>query len=62
MTEFTATDKWKAAERELAYRRRVYPRWIEAGKMTDGFAAAQIAVMEAIAADYEKLAASERLI
>jgi len=62
MTEFTATDKWKAAERELAYRRRVYPRWIEAGKMTDGFAAAQIAVMEAICRDYAALAEKDRLL
>lgn len=59
---FTMDDKKKAVERELAYRRRVYPRLIASGKMTDGFAATQIAIFEAILADYEKAEQSERLI
>lgn len=58
----TATVKHAAVERELKYRRRVYPRMIAEGKMTDGFAAAQIAVFEAIAADYAEKATGERLI
>lgn len=58
----TATVKLAAIERELKYRRHVYPRQIEAGKMTDGFAAAQISVFEAIAADYRELAQKERLL
>jgi len=62
MTTFTAADKLRAAERELAFRKRVYPRQIAAGKMTDGFAAAQIAVMEAIVADYRELAEKEMLL
>lgn len=60
--EHTAAVKLAAIERELKYRRHVYPRQIEAGKMTDGFAAAQIAVFESIAEDYRALAAKERLI
>jgi hypothetical protein len=60
MTEFTAKDKWEAAKREVKQRQHVYPRLIAAGKITDGFAAAQIAVMEAIAKDYE--AAAEAII
>lgn len=60
--EHTATVKLAAVERELKYRRHVYPRQIEAGKMTDGFAAAQISVFEAIAADYRALAEKERLL
>jgi hypothetical protein len=59
---FTATTKLGAVERELKYRRRVYPRLIADGKMTDGLAAAQIAVFEAIADDYRELAKKERLI
>lgn len=59
---FSATEKHAAIERELKYRRRVYPRMIAEGKMTDGFAAAQIAVFEAIAADYAAQSQSERLI
>lgn len=49
---FTAAEKRAAAERELKFRRRVYPRWIAAGKMTQKEADRQIALMEAIAADY----------
>ena len=37
-----------AAERELAMRRRVYPRWIAAGKMKAEKAGAEYAAMAAI--------------
>jgi phosphoenolpyruvate carboxylase len=50
--EFTREDKLKALERELAMRRRVYPRFIKQGSMTVEQARREIAVMEAIAADY----------
>jgi hypothetical protein len=43
-------------------RRRVYPRFIEDGKMTDGFAAVQISIFEAIVEDYRDLAAKENLL
>lgn len=59
---FTMTDKKNAIERELKYRRRVYPRLIANGKMTDGLASTQIAIFEAILADYEKAEKNERLI
>ncbi|WP_439137522.1 hypothetical protein [Roseicyclus sp.] len=49
---FTAAEKRAAAERELKFRRRVYPRWIENGKMTQKEADKQIALMQAIADDY----------
>lgn len=62
MTTFTAETKLKAIERELGYRRRVYPRRVDAGQMTSSLAAEQIAVMEAIAEDYRKAAENERLI
>jgi hypothetical protein len=58
----TASEKRQCAERELAMRRRVYPRWIEAKRMSQGKADQEIALMQEIAADYAKLEAGERLI
>jgi hypothetical protein len=49
---FDRATKLAAIEREIKQRKRVYPRLIAQGKMTDGFAASQIAVMESIAEDY----------
>lgn len=48
----TAADKRACAERELAMRKRVYPRWVSAGKMAQITADREIAVMTAIADDY----------
>lgn len=59
---FTAQQKRESVERELAMRRRVYPRWIDAGRMSSEKAAHEIAVMEQIVEDYRKLEAGERLI
>lgn len=49
---FSTREKLKAVERELGYRRRVYPRLIENGRMNQREANEQIAVFEAIAHDY----------
>lgn len=35
-------------QRELSFRRRVYPRWVAEGKMTQAKADEEIAVMEAV--------------
>lgn len=51
----SAHDKLKVAERELALRRRVYPRWISAGKMTMRDARYEIDAMAEIVEDYRKL-------
>jgi hypothetical protein len=59
---YTAQDKKEAVERELKYRRRVYPRWIADGRMTRDLADRQIAIFEDIMADYAKAEQSERLI
>jgi hypothetical protein len=59
MTEFSATDKRKAITRELSFRRYVYPRRVEAKKMTQEQADQQIGVMEAIEADYKRQAEAE---
>jgi hypothetical protein len=53
MTETVARSEKRACiERELKQRRRVYPRLVSAGKMTQAFADRQIAIMETILADY----------
>ena len=59
---FTADEKHRAAMREVGYRKRVYIRLVDAQKMTQKQANEQIAVMEQIAADYQKQAESERLL
>lgn len=58
----TTADKLACAERELKMRKRVYPRWIEDGRMSAGKAAHEIAAMEAIAADYKAQSEKDRLI
>jgi len=45
-------DKRAALERELAFRRRCYPKWVAEGRMTRAQMAHQIAVIEAILDDY----------
>lgn len=47
-----------AAERELALRRRVYPRWVAAGKMKNEKAVAETAAMTAIVETLKGLRAS----
>jgi len=46
------SEKLKCIEREIALRRRVYPKWIASGKLKQEKADREIAVMEAIAVDY----------
>lgn len=62
MTEFTAAEKLACAERELKLRRRVYPRWIERGQMTQKLADHEIACMESICADYRSQTDKEKLL
>jgi hypothetical protein len=62
MTEFTAKQKREAVEREIKYRRRVFPRLVANQKMSQALANEQIALFEAILADYVKLEPSERLL
>ena len=52
----TIPEMVREAEREVALRRRVYPRWVAEGRMKQHHAARQIALMEAIA---EELARRE---
>ncbi len=59
---FTAADKLAAAKREVSMRRRVYPRWVDNGKMTLAQADLETALMEAIVADYQREVEGERLL
>lgn len=59
---FSAEQKKKAVERELSFRRRVYPRFIEQRKMSQALADEQIAIFEAIRDDYYAAESKERLI
>jgi hypothetical protein len=58
----TATDKLQCAEREVKYRRRVYGRLVERGKMAKRDSERELELMEAIAEDYRKLAEQEGLL
>lgn len=62
MTTFTESDKLDAITRELGFRRRVYARQVEAGRMTAAKAEREIALMEAIRDDYRERAEKERLL
>lgn len=59
---FTAQQKLDAVERELGFRRRVYERRVADKKMSQQKADHEIAIFEAIAADYRDKAAGERLL
>ena len=51
--EYTPADKLKAVERELSYRRHVFPRRVADGRMKQADADHQLAVFEAIRDDYK---------
>jgi hypothetical protein len=61
MTDITTADKLACAKRELAMRKNAYPRFIEAGKMSAGKAAHEIAAMAAIVADLEEVIIDETI-
>lgn len=54
-------DQVAAAEREVNYRTRVYPRWVADGKMTQAFADHQLRCMTAIVESLKGLQAQNRL-
>lgn len=65
MTEeyvITAEMKLACAKRELGLRERVYPRRVADNRMTQQLADRETRTMRAIVADYETLAARERLL
>ena len=58
----TISEQLACAKREVGMRKRVYPRRVEAGRMTQAKADAETAAMEAIVATLEQLERAERLI
>lgn len=58
----TAAEKLACVEREIKMRRRVYPRWVSDGRMTQAKADSEILTMESIADDYLKAAEKDRLL
>jgi hypothetical protein len=60
--EITPVEKLAAITRELGYRRYVYPRRVADGRMQQAAADRQIAIMEAIEADYREIVAKDRLL
>lgn len=56
------SDQLACVKRELTQRRRVYGRWVEAGRMTKAKMDHEIAAMEAVLVTVEAAAAGERLI
>ena len=62
LKSYTAEQKLEAVRRELGYRRRVYARQVEQGTLKPAQAEHQIALFEAIEADYAKAAEGERLL
>jgi hypothetical protein len=62
MTEYTMEQLKACADREVKYRRYVFPRRVEQQKMTQAQADREIGMMEAIAKHYAELAERERLL
>ena len=62
VSNFTATDKRKCAERELVLRLRVYERHVERGKMKKEVAEREIRLMREIAEDYRRLETETELL
>lgn len=51
---WSAQEKLAEIEREIAMRRRVYPRDVQADRMTQAQADRRLAIMEAVAHDYRR--------
>jgi signal recognition particle subunit SEC65 len=62
VSQYTNAEKAKEARREALLRERVYPRWVEQGRLSKDTAARQLAIMEEIAQDLAQLAEKDRLL
>jgi hypothetical protein len=62
MAEIPYADQLACAERELKLRHRVYPRWVEQGRMSRQLADRELLAMQAIVATLKELAEKERLL
>jgi hypothetical protein len=57
MSAISLDDQVKEVKREIAMRKRVYPRWVAQGKMDKALADKKLAIMEAALATLEDLQA-----
>lgn len=62
MTPIPAIEKLRAIEREIGFRKMVYPRRVAENKMTQRQADYQLRVMEAIRDDYFAQVKQEQLL
>lgn len=60
--QFTDREKMQACQREVGYRRWVYPKRVADGKMKQDAADREIALMDEMARDYGELAKKEQLL
>lgn len=58
----TFTDQAEAARREVRLRERVYPRWVEGGRLSEKKAQLEISLMTTIAETLERLAKGDLLL
>lgn len=58
----TLKDQIACIEREITMRQRVYPRWIEAGRIKQAKADTEIRTMQAVLTTLKSLEEKERLI
>jgi len=54
-TDFSIDEMHSAVERELTYRLRVYPRWVDEKRMTPAFAHRQIETFRALLAVLQQM-------
>jgi hypothetical protein len=58
----TIRDQIRCVEREIALRRRVYPRWVAEERMSQVVADAEVATMEAVLATLKRVAEREGML
>jgi hypothetical protein len=58
----TIDEQLKCVEREIGMRKRVYPRWVEGGRMTQVKADSEMKSMEAVADTLRGIQANTRLL
>ena len=61
-TTFNAAEKAEEVRREWMTRERIYPSWVRLGRISEKTANYRIAILRAIAEDYEAQAQKERLL
>jgi hypothetical protein len=59
---YSASELQACAAREAKMRQRVYPKWVETGRMTQKNADLEISKMEAIAAHFAAMVEGEKLL